>query len=69
MTRLTITFEEAEIEALRNAAQREMRPTKDHLRYILRHALGLKNNASTPTKNQITANVSEAHGDLVNVTL
>lgn len=41
MTRLTITLEEVEIEALRKSAQREMRPTKDQVRYILRHALGL----------------------------
>ena len=39
--RLVLTLTDSEMEALRAAAQREYRPTKDHARLLLR--LGLTN--------------------------
>lgn len=59
MTRLTITFDNEEIDALRKSAMQQLRPTKDHARYILRSVLlGEK---STATKaNPLTGLVYEA---------
>lgn len=46
MTRLTITFDENEVEALRSAALQAMRPTKDHARFLIALGLGLTKRAS-----------------------
>ena len=55
MMKLTITFEDVEIEALRQSATREMRPTKEQVRWLLRQALGIGGEHTTPTNSKSTS--------------
>ncbi len=50
--RLTITLEDIEMEALKHSATRELRPTKEQLRWLLRKALGIEEACNT----QLNAN-------------
>lgn len=58
MPRLTITFDENEVAALRSAAIKAMRPTKDQARFIIRSFL-LGEQSQDSNKSVTASNLAE----------
>lgn len=57
--RIYVPLSQEEFFALSASAQYELRHPRDQARAILRHALGLKNNASAPTNSKSAVTLTE----------